>query len=512
MTNVLVSPKHRKLLLADNETVANVAPHAIRKGGYLVISHSIEETRLLRNLGFDAPAPILSQYEWGTPEPFDSQRETAALLSMNHRAYVLNTMGTGKTRAALYATDYLMDLGKINKCLIVAPLSTLTPTWMNEIFFHFGKRSATVLHGTAKKRRKLLAEDHDFYIINHDGLQVVLPELEARDDIDCVILDELAMYRDSTTDRWKITQRLVRKRKYVWGLTGAPTPNAPTDAYGQVKLLQPNKVGTFGRFRDATMFKQSQFRWIARNTAADYVHNIMQPSVRYTLEECWDIPPTTFSTRICTPSPTQESFYKKVNSAAHAAYEEHVVSAANEAVVRNKLMQISCGYVYTDDRRVLGLNPSAKLTELDSILAEADRKTIVFVPYTHALNSVAARVAKKYSVAVVDGSVSKKKRDQVFYEFQSAQDPHVLVAHPRTMSHGLTLIESTTIVWFCPPAGLDTYIQANARIVRTGQTNKTSIIHLQSTPVERQAYKRLQNNERLQGLLLELYDGVDDRS
>jgi SNF2 family DNA or RNA helicase len=168
--------------------------------------------------------------------------------------------------------------------------------------------------------------------------------------------------------------------------------------------------------------------------------------------------------------------------------------------------------VYTDDKRVLGLNPSAKLSELDTILTETDRKVIIFVPYTHALRSVAAHVAKTATVGVVDGSVSKGKRDQIFYQFQHSDDPRVIVAHPRTMSHGLTLTESNTIVWFCPPDGLDTYIQANARIVRTSQKHKTNIIHLQSMPVERKAYKRLQNNERLQGMLLDMYEGVDDRA
>ncbi len=123
---------------------------------------------------------------------------------------------------------------------------------------------------------------------------------------------------------------------------------------------------------------------------------------------------------------------------------------------------------------------------------------------------MASHLFDKTTVEVVDGSVSKTNRDRIFYEFQHSEEPHCIVAHPRTMSHGLTLTESNTIVWFCPPAGLDTYIQANARIVRTGQKYKTNIIHLQCTDIEKITYRRLQANESVQDSLLELFEGVDD--
>jgi SNF2 family DNA or RNA helicase len=511
---VLLSPKNKMMVLGYDARVANIIPHALmreHKGTtLLLVPHRKEETRLLRNLGYDTPAPILSYYDWRHSTPFDSQRETAALLSMNKRAYVLSTMGCGKTRAALYAADYGMIAQTIKRTLIIAPLSTLTPTWMNELFLHFSHRSAVVLHGSRKKRLKLLAEDHDFYIINHDGVQVVMDELIARTDINCVVLDELALYRDAGTDRWKLTKKVVADREYVWGLTGAPTPNAPTDAYAQIKIMQPSKVGSFKRFRDSTMFQLTQFKWMPRKDAVDVVHGLMQPSVRYKLEDCVDIPETTYSTREVALSPVQQKFYTRLKDAMAIQYKEHMIDAVNEGVLLGKLLQVAGGWVYTSEKKTLGLNPAARLNELLTIVAETDRKIIVFVPYTHALRSVAAYLYAGTTVGIVDGSVSKKKRDEIFYKFQHSTTPEVIVAHPRTMSHGLTMTAAATIVWYSPPAGLDTYIQANARIARPGQEFKTNIIHLQSTPIEKQVYKRLQRHEALQGALLELFDGVQD--
>ena len=92
----------------------------------VVVPHKPDEVRVLRNLGINAPAPILHYYDWaGDFVPFDHQRRTSAFLTMNKKALVLNEIGTGKTNSALWAADYLMGMGSINKVLIVSPLSTL---------------------------------------------------------------------------------------------------------------------------------------------------------------------------------------------------------------------------------------------------------------------------------------------------------------------------------------------------------------------------------------------------
>jgi SNF2 family DNA or RNA helicase len=91
------------------------------------------------------------------------------------------------------------------------------------------------------------------------------------------------------------------------------------------------------------------------------------------------------------------------------------------------------------------------------------------VPLTGALNAVASDLRKHWSVEIVDGSVSVTQRNRIFADFRRSKDPHVLVANAGAMSHGLTLTEASTIVWYAPTNSNDTYNQANARIVRPGQ-------------------------------------------
>ena len=72
------------------------------------------------------------------------------------------------------------------------------------------------------------------------------------------------------------------------------------------------------------------------------------------------------------------------------------------------------------------------------------------------------------------------------------------------MSHGLTLTEADTAIWYLPTTSPETYEQACGRITRGGQTRHQHIIHMISAPVEAKIYKRLKDKEKLQGLLLEL--------
>ena len=58
---------------------------------------------------------FLSRYDWCGDTPFEAQRITSALMTMNPRAFILSEIGTGKTRAALYAIDFLMREGLLNR-------------------------------------------------------------------------------------------------------------------------------------------------------------------------------------------------------------------------------------------------------------------------------------------------------------------------------------------------------------------------------------------------------------
>jgi len=510
-TDFRVSTVHGVVVTHYDERIVNTIPHAreVKKNGqtFLTVPHRRNETKVLNNLGYPVGAPILHHYDWAKTTPFESQRDTARLLTENPRAYVLNDMGTGKTRASLFACDYLMGSREISRVLIAAPLSTLTTVWEREIFSVFPNRRAITLHGTRAKRLALLEEEADFYIINHDGMVVLEDALQDRVDINAIILDELAVLRNSKTKRWKAINRLCQTRRFVWGMTGSPTPKAPTDAYGQVKLLTPQNVPKFFKaFQNETMWQATQFKWLPRKDANDVVHRVMQPSVRYTRDDCIDLPPTTYSTREVEMSAQQKAAYKQMMDEFTVEYAEVEITAANAGVQASKLIQIGAGFTYGSNGVVVDLECESRIRELTELIDEASNKVIVFTPFKHSVDFLKARLDfYGYDVARIHGGVGKGERDRIFNLFRDTTSIQVLVAHPQTMAHGLTLTSADTIIWYAPLWNLEIYEQANARITRPGQVNHTHIIHIQSSPVEKRVYATLEKRGNMQAALLNLF-------
>lgn len=513
---IQVSPRHGAVIVPYDPRITNLFPHAKQitsQGNSLVVlPHGLDETRLLRNLGFDVPAPILWHYDWPSGDnrkPFESQRVTAAMLTLEDRAFVLNDMGTGKTLASLWAYDFLRKTGKANKLLISATLSTLTRVWMMEIFQHLPHLSAVVLYGAKEKRQKLLAEDHDVYIINHDGLVVMEADLLRRPDIDCVILDELALFRNGRAFRSKSCRRIIKARRWVWGMTGSPTPKEPTDAYGQIALLRPQNLEGMGftRFREKVMNKVTNFKWAPKKEAADTVHALMQPSVRYTLDDVVELPEMVEQTINVALGPLQARVYAALEQHSLATVLEGTVVALNEASCRTKLLQVATGWVYTAGRGISQLDADERLEATFDIIDAARGKVIVFVPFIHALVGIAAYLRSKgISVATVSGQTPNGERNKIFNEFQNGPGIKALVAHPKCMAHGLTLTSADTIVWYAPTDDLETFDQANRRIRRPGQKSKQLMAMLAGTAIERRVYARLRAKQSMQGILLDMYE------
>lgn len=519
---MFISTKKRAIVLKlrDPDRVLSVLPKAkkfLHKGKeYVAVPHRHDEVKVLNNIGIKAPSPMLYYYNWpGRYKPFDAQRTTASFMSMNSRCFNLNGLGTGKTLATLWAYDYLRSIGKVGKVLIVSPLSTLERAWGDEIFNHFGHLNTAVLHGSREKRLKLLGTDADIYVINHDGIKVkgMVEAINAREDIDIVIIDELSQVaRTAGSDRWKALAKIVRhkiggeKPRLVWGLTGTPTPNSPTDAWAQCRLLVPDNVPPyFNSFKMQVMRQVSQFVWLPRDDAQSVVFQAMQPAIRFSRDECVDLPPLTYQTREVELTAAQKKAYKEMLSKLQAEFESGEVTAVNEAVKAQKLLQILGGVVYGKDGEEHALDATPRYEAVREVCEESASKTIVFVPFRSMVKPLTEYLRKGgFSVACIHGGVSKSERDEIFSSFQRMKDPQVLVSIAAAMSHGLTLTAASTIVWAAPIANNDTFEQANARVSRPGQQLNQLIVMIEASALERKYYERLKEKGRVQGILLDL--------
>jgi len=316
-------------------------------GGYEVAVHwGLDEVRVLRNLGVkNVPSPIYGRYNWpGRYTPMAHQRETASFLTLNRRAFVLSEPGTGKTMSALWAADYLMQRGKIRRCLILCPLSIMHSAWMQDISNSIIHRTAVVAHhAQASRRIEIVQQDYEFVISNYEGVDLIAKELKNDGRFDLVIVDEANSYKNPQTKRWKALAYILAPHTWLWMMTGTPASQSPMDAYGLAKLVNPEGVPKFMTgWRDMVMNKITMFKWAAKPDAANKVFAALQPAIRYTKAQCMDLPPVVTLTREVPLTPQQAKYYNLLKTQMLVQAAGETITAVNAAAALNKLLQISC--------------------------------------------------------------------------------------------------------------------------------------------------------------------------
>lgn len=485
----------------------------------VIVNWNVDEWRILKNLGIkNPPHPILGRYKWpGVYTPFDHQRTTAAFLAANPRCYCLNEAGTGKTSAAAWAADYLMTKGYISRVLVVCPLSIMDTAWRSDLFKTVMHRTVAIATGTRQQREAVIASGAEFVIINFDGVKVVR-EAISKGGFDLIIIDEATAIKTASTDRWKALASIVKPSTWVWAMTGTPAAQSPLDAYGIARMVRPDSVPRFaGAWKDKVMVKISQYKWVprmesadgAKDSAKDIVFRTLQPAIRFTKEECLDLPDILYTTREVPLTAQQQKYYNliKKQMVAQAAGEE--ITAVNAAVLLAKLLQVSASCVYSDNKEVVEFDASNRLDELKDIIDSTEHKVIVFVAYRHVMDKIQDELIKHFNdpnmVEMIRGGVNASQRAETIKRFQTEDKPKVLLLAPAATAHGITLTRADQVVWWGPIPSTEFYLQANARAHRAGQTNKVTVTHLQGSPVEKRMYAMLQDKVDLHTSLVELY-------
>jgi SNF2 family DNA or RNA helicase len=294
---------------------------------------------------------------------------------------------------------------------------------------------------------------------------------------------------------------------WMWLMTGTPAAQTPTDAYGLAKLCVPNNVPRFfGAFRDKVMLKLTQYKWVPRQDAQQTVHQVLQPAIRYTKLECLDLPDLLYSTREVPLTAQQAKYYDALKKQMMTVAAGSEITAVNAAAMLNKLLQVAQGAVYTDDGGVVEFDVANRMSELINVIEETDHKILVFIPYRHTLQMVENALLKEgYTVQTIHGGVASTRRADIIKQFQTEDDPRILLLVPQATAHGITLTRADQVVWWGPVASTEIYLQANSRAHRAGQTNKVTVTHLQGSPVERRMYTMLQNKIDLHLSLVDLY-------
>lgn len=516
--NVLVYPTQSPFVLQNLPDAKLLGP------SHFAVPFTLANAQVLRWFNYPVPT-VMDGYEWPHApgiKPYESQKTASNFMVLHRRCFNLSDMGVGKTLATLWAADWLMQKYPKGDCraLIVAPLSTLQRVWGDAIFKNFlSRRKFEILHGTPAKRIEALNRDADFYVINFDGvgtgahtrnrleLDGFSRQLSERSDIRIAIVDEASAYKDATTKRHRLARLVFGKREYLWCLTGTPTPNAPTDAYGLAKLVNNAFGKSFSTFQSESMMKVSQFIWKPQRDGYDKARKLLSPSIRFDIKDVWDGPELTTQQREVEMTDQQVKLLAALKRDLQITIKSgEPITAVNEAALRTKFIQIVLGAVYDSEHKAHLVDAAPRMAELKAIIEQAPGKLLLFFPLTSIVNFVYKELSKTWACEIVNGETSQKERSAIFEAFQRADDslPRILIADPGTMAHGLDLWRAQTVVWGGPTDKTELYLQANKRAHRPGQKHPVTVVQIVATPLEREIYRRLETNTSLQGALLDM--------
>ena len=175
------------------------------------------------------------------------------------------------------------------------------------------------------RSKQIINNGAEFVVINFDGVEIVAEDI-AQAGFDMIVIDEANAYKNPQTKRWKVLARLVKPETWLWMLTGTPASQSPVDAFGLSRLVSPDRVPKYvTSFRDLVMHKVSQFRWVPKPDSETTVFNALQPAIRFTKEQCLDLPEMTYVTREVELTAQQKKYYELMRK-------EMLVNAAGEQI------------------------------------------------------------------------------------------------------------------------------------------------------------------------------------
>lgn len=441
-------------------------------------------------------------------------------LYLRKDGYPFATGNTGKTRVQieLFAARRAAGGGA---ALVIAPKSLLRSAWEDD-FKKFAPQ-VTVSVAPADKRERAFNTPADVYVTNTDAVNwLVKQDAKFFKRFDTLIIDELSAFKHHTSGRSKAMNKIKKHFKYRYGLTGTPNSNTITDLWHQMFILDDGqRLGkSFYQFRNSTQTPEqvgpqaNMLKWTDKPGAEIAVGGMIQDMVvRHKFEECIDIPANhEYSVPYHMP-PKQAKLYQQFEKNAVAALSSgKVISALNAAGVMTKLMQIASGASYSEGLEgedYVSIDTSRY--ELVADLAEQRDHSVVFFNWQHQKDHLIAEFEKKgLTYAVIDGSTTDKQRKEAVDLFQQGFY-RVLLAHPQSAAHGLTLTKGTATIWASPTYNLEHWLQGNRRIYRAGQTQKTeTIVVLAPGTVEDKVFQKLSDKNVRQSSMLSFLQEMFD--
>ena len=434
-------------------------------------------------------------------KPFEHQATTTQFILDNPRVLITSDPGTGKTRSVLDAYAQRRE----GKLLVLAPLSILAASWGDDCSkFQPGLTYAVAY---ARNRAEAFKADVDIVITNHDAVKWLMKNKQYLEGFDTLCIDEFTAFKNKDSQRSKAAARLAEHFEYRIAMSGTPNSNTILDIWHPALLVDDGeRLGKrFYGFRSAVctpQFNGFANVWVDKPEAQEMVAAAIKDiNVRYTLEDCIDMPEQSVNTMYVDLPPKILQQYNTLAEDSVLYTGKGTINAIHAGAKVKKLLQLCTGAVYDDHGSSLMVHDARYQLVMD--LIQARDHSLVAFNWRHErekLTELSDKAGIKYDF--IDGSTPAKKRKDIVDRMQAGQ-LQVVFAHPQSAGHGLTLTRATSVIWASPTYNAEHYQQFNRRIYRAGQTKKTEVIQIAARDTwEPDVYEKLQDKlGRMEDLL-----------
>jgi SNF2 family DNA or RNA helicase len=408
-------------------------------------------------------------------------------IKEENRFGIFLDMGVGKTALLLALADHKFFNSNVKKILIITPKKVSLSTWQNEIKkwsnFSYMSESVSLIEGTEQERIKLLQEDKKFciHIISSsltewlgEGLYgkhyPVKPKYTP--DYDMFIVDECSQFKSPKSLRYKALKRLS-KDKMLFLLSGTPFSNIKRekDYYRNADELYYALylLGIYDKsltqFRNDFCFTTpwEKFSWkISTKNYDVLIQELAKKSIRKKLDmeiKMYEYPIFCELDK-AKLNKLKKDYYLETNGLAS-------ITASNKAVMINKTLQLSNGFIYDDTGGTTRFN-SFKYEKLLEVLSQIQGNSVIFYNF---------KEDKDFLLKNLKGAKAYEKDEDK--ENWNKGLIKYLILSPFSEKYGLNLQEGgNTIIWFGLVWSAESYQQSNARLYRRGQKNNVSVYYL----------------------------------
>ena len=396
--------------------------------------------------------------------------------------------GLGKTVITLSAIrDLMLDEMKVSSVLVIAPLRPARDTWPAELkkWDHLKDLDISVVIGDKKTRIAAIYDDALIHVVNRENVKFLVEYFEKsgqRWPYDTVVIDELSSFKNYQSQRFKWLRKVRPFVKRWIGLTGTPTSNGLMDLFSEIGILDGGeRLGRFiGRFRESYFKPGSMnpstgvvFSYIPRPGAEERIYErISDITISMKALDYLNLPDCIYVNHEVKMSPSEQKLYDQLKHDLIIPTEDGDIDAANAASLSNKLLQMSNGAVYDENKSARFIH-NRKLEMLEDLIEAANGQPVLIAYW---FKHDRTRIIEHLTAAGYDPRDIKSSEDIELWNSGSIQ---VALIHPASAGHGLNIQSGGHIlIWFGLTWSLELYQQTNARLWRQGQQETVTIHHI----------------------------------